>query len=332
MEDFVANLTSNRPFKLDWGDPLVIRQALQKTLGYNFAGSAVLIESIGYTSHLGSTTLIEICKNLAERMSGKRPKHLVLTCGATGAIHAALYALKDHYTDYVVTNKRHFPIYPSIITTSGMMHINHAKRDFLARNGAKERSFISLVDSPSNPEGIVDIFGGVDIFDAAYASRTYTPTIAAPKEYKVMCGSLSKITGLSGLRLGWASTDDDEVAACMNRFVVANYVGLSKLSMDFAEEVLEVLDLDRFEIISAKYLDDNREEVQKILNKFSQGTVPTRGMFAILRLGKSEKRALERANVKWQPGSTWGEDDSWARLSLGQTRETTRAAVKAILK
>ena len=214
-----------KEYNLGWGDPKVVRQALQKTLGFNFAGAAVLMEAIGYTPHLGFPVLIEMCKNLAERMSGHRPKHLILTCGASGAVHAALYALKDHYTDYVVTNGRYFPIYPSMITVSGMVHINHAKRDSLSRNGAKERSFISLVDSPSNPEGIVDLFDGVDIWDAAYASKTYTKTNCAPSRYKVMCGSLSKITGLAGLRLGWASTDDDEIAASMGRFVASSYVG-----------------------------------------------------------------------------------------------------------
>jgi len=319
-------------FDLSWGDPKVVRQALQKTLSYSFAGGAVLIESLGYTPHLGEPALIEICKNLSERMSGHRPKHLVLTCGATGAIHAALYALKECWTDYVVTNKRYFPIYPGIVTVSGMVHINHAKRDILARNGAPTRSFISLVDSPSNPEGIVDIFDGVDIWDAAYASRTYTKTKAAPSSYKVMCGSLSKITGLSGLRLGWASTDNDEIAESMNRFVISSYVGLSKVSMDLASEILEVLDFDIFEELSAKYLDDNREQMQKLFNHFDQGPVPSRGMFAIFQMGKLEKKSLEKANIKWQPGSSWGEDDSWARLSLGQTREITKAAVKGVLK
>jgi hypothetical protein len=55
-------------------------------------------------------------------------------------------------------------------------------------------------------------------------------------------------------------------------------------------------------------------------------------MFAILQLGKAEIRALEKAGVVWQPGTSWGEDDSWARLSLGQDRKLTRAAVKAVLK
>ena len=50
------------------------------------------------------------------------------------------------------------------------------------------------------------------------------------------------------------------------------------------------------------------------------------------KLGKAERKALTKANIKWQPGNTWGEDDNWARLSLGQTREIVRAAVRATLK
>jgi hypothetical protein len=36
--------------------------------------------------------------------------------------------------------------------------------------------------------------------------------------------------------------------------------------------------------------------------------------------------------VVWQPGSSWGENDGWARFSMGQNRVLTKNAVKAALK
>jgi aspartate/methionine/tyrosine aminotransferase len=314
---------------LGWGDPIVVRQALLETLDdfYN-----VDIHSLGYPPHAGNPKLIEQLKDQAERNSGHRPKHLLVTCGATGAVNAALHALSKPRTDWVVTNSRYYPIYPAIINMTDMIQISRARKTELIVSGLSERNFISLVDSPSNPDGSIFPFEAVDIWDAAYATRTYSRSTNSPHYWRIMCGSLSKILGLPGLRLGWASTDDDELYASMDKYVTSTYVGLSAISMSVAEKIFDRLDQHKFEVRSSAYLDHNREEMQKVLTKFGQGDVPSRGMFAILRLGKTEKKALEKANVKWQPGSSWGEDDSFARLSLGQTREVVRSAVKGILK
>lgn len=314
-------------YDMSWGDPLIVRQALVETLGYDFELDKVNLSRMGYTPHLGNPNLIEQLKNLAERQSGHRPKHLMVTSGATGAISAALYALKTQKTDWVVTNKRHYPFYPSIITVADMLMTHKDNVDCRT-----EENFISLTDSPSNPEGLVFPFETVDIWDGAYASKTYTKNGHVPEKWKIMCGSLSKTLGLAGLRLGWVSTDNDDLEQSLSVWVKANYAGLSSLSMGVAEEVLGTINLDRFETRAGNYLDDNRAEVQRLLNRFDQGNIPTRGMFAIVQLGRTEKRTLEKAGIKWQPGSSWGEDDSWARLSLGLTREATKLAIRTALK
>lgn len=320
-----------KEFDLKWGDPFIVRQALTESLGYNFS-SKVSLESLGYPPHLGTIKLIEQLKLIAERQSGHKPKHLFITNGATGAINAALYALKTQRTDWIVANGRYFPFYPAITGLTDMILINHPKKKSLITSGLKEHNFLSLVDSPSNPEGRVFPFEPVDIWDSAYASKTYTNGGHIPISHRIMCGSLSKTLGLAGLRIGWASTDDDALATSLSIWITANYSGLSNLSAATAEEILDKLNLDAFEKRSSKYLDHNREEMQRILTAFGQGDVPSRGMFAVLELGKHEKKALEKANIKWLPGSMWGDTDDWARLSLGQTRELTKAAVKAVLK
>jgi aspartate/methionine/tyrosine aminotransferase len=308
---------------LSWGEPYITRQALVETLGPLACTSLHSIHDMGYSPHFGTSKLIEQLKDLAKRHSGRRPKHLFVTLGCTGAIGASLYALRDHKKDYVLTNRRYYSLYPSIIGVSGMAMVHDVRY---------KKEAITLVDSPSNPEGLVFPFEDVDVWDAAYASKTYSNGGHVPVKWKIMCGSLSKTLGLSGLRLGWVSTDDDELAKSLGIWITASYIGLSAPSMAIAEQVLDILDFDKFEQRSSGYLDSNREEVQKLLDMFGQGNVPTRGMFAIVQLGKFEIRALQKANIKWQPGSLWGEDDNWARLSLGQTREIVRAAVQAALK
>ncbi len=313
---------------LAWGDPIIVRQALAETLGYESLLGNANFTHMGYPPHAGQPKLIEQLKDMAYRQSGHRPKHLYVTCGATGALNASLYALRTLRTEYVTTNKRYYPFYPSIIHGADMVHIEVTRKGILYPGN----NSLSIVDSPSAPEGLVKPFYAADIWDSAYGSATYTSDMAhVPEKWTVMCGSLSKTLGLAGLRLGWVSTDSDQVAASLLRHATTSSIGMSSVSMGIAEEVLERLDLDRFETLSRGYLDDNRAQVQKLFTKLGQD-VPTRGMFAILKMGQAEETALRRAGVKWLSGSAWGEDDTWARLSLGQSREVVRDAVRATLK
>jgi aspartate/methionine/tyrosine aminotransferase len=319
-------------YEMAWGEPHCIKQALIETLGNKFCLAPRLLESMSYTPHHGFVHLVEQMKDLAERQSGKRPKYLFVTNGCSGALNAALHSLKTPRTDWVVTDKRYYPFIPKMIHQADMIMIDRDKEVQLIRQGLWGHNFITLTASPSNPEGSVRPFEAVDIYDAAYASKTYSSGGHTPSKYKVMCGSISKTLGLPGLRLGWVSTDSEDIASSLGHYVSNTYVGLSSVSQGIAEEVLQSIDLDKFEDRASGYLNDNRFEVQKILTKFGQGEVSTRGMFAILQLGKAEKSALEKADIRWQSGETWGEDDSWARLSLGQSREVVRLAVKEVLK
>jgi aspartate/methionine/tyrosine aminotransferase len=320
-------------YDLSWGDPICVRQALIETLGHKFGSAPRLLEAMSYTPHHGFPHLIEQMRDLAERQSGNRPKYLFVTNGASGSLNAALHALKTPRTDWVVTDKRYYPFIPKMICQADMVMIDRDRKEFLTNkaNGCVEENFISLTASPSNPEGLVRPFEATDIFDAAYASKTYSSGGHTPNEYKIMCGSLSKTLGLAGLRLGWVSCNDPNIASSLGHYVSNTYVGLSSVSQGIAEEILQSVDLDRFEHRASGYLDDNREVAQRLLIKFGTGEVPTRGMFFVLPLGKTERKVLDRAGIKFQPGPSWGASDDYARLSLGVSREVMLAAVKKIL-
>jgi len=318
-------------FDLGWGDTPVVRQALVETLdGMEYAVERSELSDMGYPPHAGMPALVELCKDLAKRQSGRRPEHLYITCGATGAINAALYAMDS--AEYVECHTRYFPFYPKIIDLAGKQMVDQAERNRMVKAGAESHRFITLVDSPSNPEGLIYPNSVAHVWDAAYAGTHYGGKGASPVSWGIMCGSLSKTLGINGCRLGWAATDRLYESARLGAYVTASSSGMSVDSQLTAIGVLKRLDIDRFESRAKGYIDDNRAQAQRVLDKFGQGDAPARGMYFLVQLGKSERRALERARVKWQPGPSWGADDSWARLSLGQKRETVLAAVNAIIK
>lgn len=329
-------INSNSPILLSWGDPKCVREALYDNLPPFIAHRSVNIWEMGYPDHNGSPDLIKELKVLAERQSKHRPKHLFVTNGATGAINAALYALKTVKTEWVVANKRYYPVLPGIINSAGLIMCDTKHKQHLCDGelGCTDSNFITFVDSPSAPEGLVYPFEKVDIFDAAYASRTYTKGYShIPSDWKIMVGSIAKTLGLPSLRIGWVSTDNDDLANSLKHYVVSAYSGVSLVSQEMATGILKHLDKDKFEKLSASHIDDNREQIQKLFNRFgNKEEVPTRGMFAVTKLEKSQVKALNKANIVWQVGPSWGETEEWARFSLGQNRDLTKEAVRRIVK
>src|SRR5271167_2558684 len=111
-------------FNMQWGDPFIVRQALVETLRLSSPVFTPQYKEMSYPQHVGNPKLIRQLKKLTERQSGTKFKHLIVTNGATGAINAALYSLKDFDTDYVVTNKRYFPMFPAMISMADMVMID----------------------------------------------------------------------------------------------------------------------------------------------------------------------------------------------------------------
>lgn len=319
--------------KLDfsWGDTVVVREALLKCIGKLKVqtGKSELM-SMSYPVHEGDPDLVFLLKKLAKRQSGFKFKHLFVTNGATGALHASLNALRDDTALYVQTNQAYFPFYPGIIAQHGLVQISGDPADKL-RGRRPDAKIIRIADSPSNPYG--ELFKGkCDIWDAAYGADQYGGGIdAAPSEFKIMCGSLSKTLGLNGIRLGWAATNDDALAAALAEAVTFQYCGISQAQTNLAVCILEHVDMDEFEHLAWQKIQRNRELWGKVADKFGQPR-SERGMFQVLSLTPDLNAALILSDVKWQGGQTFGQDSRTARISLGQSNALTEKAVKLILK
>lgn len=330
-----------RTFDFGWGDTRGVREVMVESLasrGILFDRYPSSLRSLGYPPHEGSAELIEAVRDLVKDLTGKRYKHVLITNGATHALNAYVYVKANYLIReqlYLKTDTLYFPFYPNISKIHNVLHVP-SKLDF----PCPDKIRVYIADSPSNPMGLTrpDGLEGDTVWDAAYFSPTYctwtmrSGAVLMPK-HEAMAGSLNKLTGLNGLRVGWLAMDDDLLYKKAFEYVEADLCGISLLSQNLARDILVKVDLDSFYIKSRWVLDCNRGELEKLGNIFGNQLIPCSGMFALFEVDAKIRRLLEKASVVTTPGHVIGDirRDS-VRINLANTNDETKDMVKAVLK
>ena len=97
---------------------------------------------------------------------------------------------------------------------------------------------ISLITSPNNPDGKNTSKAVADIRDACYNWPHYTKNVTAFND-EIVVFSLSKASGHSSTRIGWAITKNEEAAMVMQEYVELFTSGVSIEAQTHAAMVLE---------------------------------------------------------------------------------------------
>lgn len=320
-----------------FGDTRGIRDIMLKHSCHLFSDFSLNLQNCGYPPHEGNGYLIDQIKILIKDLTGKDYKYVIVTNGATNGLNAYLYAKKTPLTTDLITNKLYFMFYPGIARNAGLTHIpsneKYTPNDYSLR----------IIDSPSNPLGILCKSNASRnvVWDAAYFTPTYCgfrgdssrgnmPYIT-PK-HDAMVGSLSKLTGLNGLRVGWLATNNRNIADKALEYVTHDLCGVSYPSQIIAENILDCVSLDAFYIESKKMLDDNKDQMSRLNHIFNNQEIPKIGMFALFEVDSSIKRLLNKASVKTMPGSSIGDTRDSMRFNLGNSTIATKSMVDDILK
>lgn len=326
----MVSLISNK-IDLQWGESAAIRHEFIKQVDpFNLiAKNKSDLSSLNYSPFEGDIELLANTRNVIERQNGKRYKHVILTNGAAGGCVIAMRAYAKQGFKTVITHEApYFSLYPGMIQAAGL-----AQTFTFPELAVKP---IALVDSPSNPLGLIrhapdSMYEIPIIWDAVYANNIYTK-VNVQIPHDVLVGSYSKLTGLNGVRIGWIATDDTLLFERIKDLVAAEYCGLSVPSMQLLNECLERFNWEAFERNARQALDFNREEWSK-LNKFFCGTqVPENGMFSYVPMDKKCKELFEKAQILWTPGSKLGDIDAFGRFNIGQSLNNIKNAVAQVLK
>lgn len=255
---------------------------------------------------------------------------VIITNGAKQALLAALYAYKEVYKKNTFTPlySPYWLSYPTLLQMSGYTEETNAR--YLDEA-------ITISTSPNNPDG-VETHNLCNIWDAAYYHPVYGATYA-PSQWTISVWSMAKMYGLSGARLGYATTSHIALAKAMAEYVEKTTSGVA---VDSQKRVTEVLNstclnpcVDRFKK-ARKELLDNGEIFWKYLCQHIEVVkgVPEsgKGMFAWANMPTLTNEILQKAKVKAIPGYVCGVPGPWWRFSMGHSNIVTEMACESLSK
>lgn len=153
-------------------------------------------------------------------------------------------------------------------------------------NTTTPENFIELVTSPNNPDGLLRhsiIKGSLAIHDHVYYWPHYTP-IKEPSDEDIMLFSMSKYTGHSGSRFGWALIKDVKVYEKLVEYMTENTEGTSHDSQ------LRTLKLIKEILLQMKTNRDTKNDI----NKFGYLTLMKRWAKLSKLVASSDRFSLQK--------------------------------------
>lgn len=201
-------------------------------------------------------------KEILVRLGHVKPEHhIVITNGAKQALIAAMWAAWKVKHACIASSP--VPYWPSLPTLA-----RHGKMSWTPWPRFADFEILTF---PNNPNGMApDVIstsvspqGPIRLWDAVYASPVfgYQPKYE-PYGYDIVVGSLSKLYGLSGVRLGWAAFRNSTMAAAAAEYVETTTSGVSIPSQRYALKFLSTIYWNR-----GRQLDDITAEGRRILQQ-----------------------------------------------------------------
>lgn len=217
---------------LSFGEPKVVTDALFRQLnrfGDPFKMPTLYdLPSWTYQPAAGKPDLVKIL----EEKYGER---VVIANGAKQALAAGLYALKRSGSSRLYVEKPYYPGNPGIAASVG-----------LTVSDSRLECDSALLTSPNNPDGkyiptqqiIMSQTEMPTIHDAAYYTDIYLPDgdFAIPLGH-IQIFSMSKMYGLSGLRVGYAVCHSEKYYNDMVEYMEMTTAGVSTASQDIARNI-----------------------------------------------------------------------------------------------
>lgn len=202
------------------------------------ASRVTLGEQNGYTSHPGLPALRQKIAEAYPHL-GIKGANVVVTCGSQEAMTAAFLALVQEGDEVLIPNPS-FPAYDNCVKLAGGTCVHYrlpAEKEFAFdidefKSKITPKTRVAVVISPSNPTGRIftpndleQIAGALEgtgiylISDEIYSDLYFGEKPRSASEFydkTVIVSGLSKSLSMTGWRVGWVASKDDElIKACI---------------------------------------------------------------------------------------------------------------------
>jgi len=310
---------------LSFGEPVVVMKALFRQL--NRFGDPFKMPNLydlpnwTYQPAAGKPDLVAILEK-------KYDAKVVVCNGAKQALAAGMYSFKRNGLATIFYERPYYPANPSLTESVGLTWCDKGSAS----------SF--LITSPNNPCGSnysnLDLIGwrynGPMIHDAAYYTDIYLPDDQMTLPIgDIQIFSMSKMYGLSGLRIGYAVAHNEKYYQDMVDYIEMTTAGVSTASQDIARNI-EAFFRDHpsyyreFCAEARASITNNR----KLLSQLNPDVLTvmdcqSNSMFAWCK--KGPRLDSKKAKVHVLSGTLFGADDSIIRMNIAVPHEVLKEAI-----
>lgn len=319
------------------GEPHLVRDNLIKIfqLEEELKLGHLKVQDLTYPTPTGYQPLVKF-------LEAKHGAPVIITNGAKQALGASFYALKQLGHEYVAMRSPHWALIPPLATMHGLESV------FDEPNVESEDPFLLL--APNNPDGVCDTANQLKelskaykeanvpfIHDAAYYTHIYLPdTHTLPKIGDIQIYSISKMLGLSGLRIGYAVCHNPVYYKLIQQYMEAMTVGVSISSQTFLYDLLyrrmnsyPTL-VQKFEGVCSLELEENKKlclQIDPEILEVPKDIVNNPGMFGWFKTGP--KADFQKAKVNVIDGTPFGMP-GFIRMNLAFEKSKMEEIIKRI--
>ena len=312
---------------LSFGEPKVVMSALYRQLnrfGDPFKMPAIYdLPTWEYQQANGKPDLVKILEK-------KYAARVVICNGAKQALAASSFAFRSKGFKTVFYDEPFYPANPGITQSAGLIKTSISEADCL------------LITSPNNPDGknydetsLRQLAASKPmIHDAAYHTEIYLPDGQQPIAVgDIQVFSMSKMYGLSGLRIGYAVCHNEAYYKDMVNYMEMTTAGVSTASQDIARNI-ELMFRDNPSYYK-EFVKEARESIvlsRKELEKLDPDVLTEvqpqcNGMFGWFKIGPAFD--ANAAKVYLLPGELFGQP-GMVRMNLAYPPEVVGKAVSRL--
>lgn len=284
------------------GEPHIVREILLKT----FPDATDLTAGFPTVDRMHEYPLPTGYQPLVEFLQSKHDAPVIITNGAKQALGASFYALKRMGRGLMGMRTPYWALIPPLAKMHGIECVDLHK----------DRWDGCLCLSPNNPDGFMEDLKVLSrecrrqniplIHDAAYYTHVYLPRRVELKAYgDVQIYSISKMLGLSGLRLGYVVCPNREFYRYIQEYMESMTVGVSVIPQMFLNNLFRTMDYqpkltEKFEDDCANALFTSKRimtQVDPEILEVPEDLVHTPGMFGWFKVGPKCNLAKARINA-----------------------------------